>query len=228
MPPRSFPHEWRRLLSLTCAALLGVAGAHGEEASDLRGVTLCLDGASVQVKVEEMPSARAAQVQRELASALTQSLTSTLKRAKVRHQVRPSCEGRRGLTHLQAEVRYLNPRTYVGFGDPAYSYQVALRVTDPPASRPGLAQATGTAREFQAAWSDIHSEARTVRAFAPVVAGWGEETVRDLVLVWRRDNPSLAERLAQQGPLTLGLLGVGVGTLIAGAGLWWRRRRSRA
>lgn len=220
----SFPRARRRLLGLACAVLLGQAGAHGQQLSDLRGVTLCLDPASVQVTFEEMAPARAARARGEIESALTQSLGSALKAAWVRHEVRASCEGRPGLTRLQADVRYLNPRNYVGFGDPAYSFQVILIVGDLAALQ-GTAQSAGAARGFEVDWADIHSESRTGQPFEPVVLGWGEEQVRDLVVAWRRDNPSLAERITWQGPLTLGLLGLGVGTLLTGAGLWAARRR---
>ncbi|GBF04641.1 hypothetical protein DAERI_020238 [Deinococcus aerius] len=224
MLSRSFPRERRRLLGLACAALLGQAGAHGQQLSDLRGVTLCLDPASVGVTFEELAPARAARARQEIEPALRQSLGSALKAAGVRHEVRASCTGQPGMTRWEADVRYLNPRNYVGFGDPAYSYQVFLFVGD-PASVQLSAPGAGSARGFAVDWADIHSESRTGQPFEPVVLRWGEEQMRDLVVAWRRDNPTLAERFARQGPLTLGLLGLGLGTLLTGAGLWLARRR---
>lgn len=220
----SFPRERRRLLGLACAALLGQAGAHGEQLSDLRGVTLCLDPVSTRVAFEELAPARAARARREIEPALRQSLGSALKAAGVRHEVRASCTGQPGVIRLEENVRYLNPRNYVGFGDPAYSYQVTLVVGDQVALH-AANQPAGSARGFEVAWADIHSESRTGQPFEPVMVGWGEEQMRDLVVAWRRDNPTLAERFARQGPLTLGLLGLGLGTLLTSAGLWLVRRR---
>lgn len=218
--------RWHHVLPLTCAAFLGSAGAHGELLSDLRGLTLCLDPAAVRVTFEELPPGRAAQARPAIFPVLQRALPAALERAGVRHEVRPSCEGRDGLTRLQVKIRYLDPRAYIGFGDPAYSYDVAMRVTNPESAGASVAGVVGARRGFSSGWADIHSESRTGRPFEEVVVGWGEEQVRDLVVAWRRDNPTSAERVARLGPLALGLLGLLVGTLLTGLA-WWVRRRGR-
>ncbi|WP_102124862.1 hypothetical protein [Deinococcus planocerae] len=215
-----------RLLPLACAALLGLAGAHGEQLSDLRGTTLCLDPASVGVTFEELAPARAARARQEILPVLQRELPASLSRAGVRHEVRPSCAGRDGLTRLEVGVRFLDPRHYLGFGDPAYSYDVGIRVSNPASAGASMAGVVGARRGFSSGWADIHSESRTGRPFEEAVVGWGEEQMRDLIAAWRRDNPSPAERVARLGPLALGLLGLLVGTALTGLG-WWVRRRPR-
>lgn len=135
---------------------------------------------------------------------LTQSLGSVLKAAGVHYEAQASFKGRPGLTRLQAAIRYLNPRPYVGFGDPVYSFRMILIVGDLAALQ-GTAQPAGTARRFEVNWADIHSESRAGQPFEPVVLEWGRSR---LVVTWRRDNPTLDERVTQQGPLMLGLLGL--------------------
>lgn len=218
--------RWHGLLPLACAALVGFAGAHGEQGSDLRGTTLCMDLASVGVTFEDLSPGRAAQARRAVLPTLRRELPASLERAGVRHEVRPSCAGRDGLTRLQVNVRYLDPRHYVGFGDPAYSYEVGMRVSNPESARSGVAGVVGARRGFSSGWADIHSESRTGRPFEEIVVGWGEEQMRDLIVAWRRDNPTPAERVARLGPLVPGLLGLVVGTVLTGLG-WWVLRRPR-
>lgn len=190
----------RRLCCLTVAAVLGSAGAHGEADSDLRGVTLCLDPAAVQVTFEAVPPKRVAQARPQLESALSQRLTTALEQDRVRSERRSSCAGQVGVTQMQVSVRYLDPRSYIGYGQDTYSYTVSLKVNGAGAA------ATRQKRGFSAGWSELYSETGTRRPFEAVITEWGEEQARDLTAVWRRDNPSLLERLTRPGPLRSALL----------------------
>jgi hypothetical protein len=190
----------RRLCCLTVAAMLGSAGAHGEADSDLRGVTLCLDPAAVQVTFEAVPPERVAQARPQLEAALTQRLTTALEQDGVRSDRRPSCTGQVGQTRMQISVRYLDPRSYIGYGQNTYSYTVSLKVNGAGAA------ATRQKRGFSAGWSELYSETGTRRPFEAIITEWGEELARDLTAVWRRDNPSLPERLIRPGPLRSTLL----------------------
>jgi len=190
----------RRFCCLTVAAVLSSAGAHGEAGSDLRGVTLCLDPAAVRVTFEAMPPERVAEARPQMEAALSQRLTTALEQDRVRSERRPSCAGQVGQTKLQVGVRYLDPRSYIGYGQNTYSYTVSLKVNGAGAA------ATSQKRGFSAGWSELYSETGTRRPFEAVITEWGEELARDLTAVWRRDNPSLSERLIRPGPLRSTLL----------------------
>lgn len=182
----------------------GSAGAHGEANSDLRGVTLCLDPQTVQLDLEALPPSRAEQARPLLEAALTQRLNTALDQDRVNFERRPSCAGQVGHTQLRASVRYLDPRSYIGYGQDTYSYTVLLRVNAAGAT------VNNQKRGFSSGWAELYSEAQRRRPFEAVVTEWGEEQARDLTALWRRDNPTLTERLTQAGPLRWGLL---VGTL---------------
>lgn len=175
-----------RALVLT-VAVLGGALAHGESpVVNLRGAVLCLDPASVQLRFEDTPAARQEPV-RVVKDTLSRSLTAGLRAGRVRHEVRASCLGHVAPVRILAEVRYLNPRNYVGFGDPAYSYTLTVRV-----GSPGGFPASGVLApviQFASSLSDIHSEARTGKSVANLLTGLGQVQVQDLVRAWQKDNP---------------------------------------
>lgn len=206
------------LLALLLVGLAGNALSHGETTSDLSGVSLCVDARAAQVTLEELPAARAAGVQARLASGLRQSLLNALKDTQIPYDAPPSCQGRSGMTQIRAEVRYLDPQTYQGFGDPAYSYAVMVRVSGPP--DPPQAQPK---RGFSAGYSEIHSESRTGRPFEAVVGQWAGELSSDLAQVWQRGHPTLMGRVVQAWPVGLT---AGIALLTAWIGYGWKRRRA--
>ncbi|MBB5233528.1 hypothetical protein [Deinococcus budaensis] len=177
-------HRWMLAAGLLGAALGGTwAAAHGESAGvQLRGAVLCLDPSSAAVTFVGVPAARQRQASR-LRPALYAALLGALREGRVRHEVRASCRQHRGATRLSVEVRYLDSRTYIGFGDPAYSYVMGLRV--------GLAGGGGGAASpaFASSWNDIHSERRTGQAFEAALGALGRVQARDLTRAWRQANP---------------------------------------
>ncbi|UQN09546.1 hypothetical protein [Deinococcus sp. QL22] len=211
----------RRFCALMVAAVLGSVGAHGQTGSDLRGVTLCLDPAAVQVVFEDMPPERVAQARPQLQAALTQRLTTALQQGQVRYEQRPSCTGQVGQTQARASVRYLDPRSYIGYGQDTYSYTVSLKV-----NAAGAEVSTGK-RSFSAGWSELYAEAAGGRPFEAVMIGWGEEQARDLTALWRRDNPTLLARLTQPGPLRSGLLGGAAAVVVLALVVLFRGVRRR-
>lgn len=118
-------------------------------------------------------------LERQLRSAFIREL----QRAGVTRIAAVSCAGRDARVQLLANVRYLNPKQYQGFGDPAYSYSVHLTV-----ARKQTPGGKSTPR-FTAMTSDIHSEAQTRRKFEIVVAEWGAELAGDLSEAWQKANP---------------------------------------
>lgn len=178
--------RWARAAGLLGFALAGSwASAHGEGAGTrLRGAVLCLDASSVAVKFVGVPAARQRQASR-LRPDLHAALLGALRAGRVRHEVRASCRQRPAPTRLVVEIRYLDPQHYAGFGDPAYSYVMGLRV--------GLlgvgARPLGTSPFFTSSWNDIHSEARSRQTFETALRALGRVQAQDLVRAWRQANP---------------------------------------
>lgn len=177
-----------RPLALTAGVLGSCALAHGESpVVNLRGAVLCLDPTSVRLNVEDTPAARQAPI-RAVSRTIHRALVTALKAGGVRYAARASCRGSPASTLVLIDVRYLNPKNYVGFGDPAYSYTLSLQVGPGP-ERPAPAAAKNTAIQFASSWSDIHSEARTKQSVATMLAALGKTQAQDLVRAWRKDNP---------------------------------------
>lgn len=170
------------LASVCCGATLALA--HGESTpADLRQTRLCLDSSSVRVQFESMTTEAQLAVRPRLERSLRGALIRGLQRENVVRVAAASCVERDAHVQLTASVRYLDPKQYKGFGDPAYSYGVQLTVFR--LKSPG---APSTPR-FAAGTSDIHSEGNTKKKFEVVVSAWGAELAEDLSAAWRQANP---------------------------------------
>ncbi|GHF55339.1 hypothetical protein HNQ07_003376 [Deinococcus metalli] len=175
--PRGVGHR----VLLVAALLAGHAGGHGENVPpELGGVTLCVASGGVQVTLEALTDARQQGALAGLAEDLRQEMTARLERQGVRVARPRWCWGRDGILTVAVNVRYLNPATYRGFGDPAYSYGVQLAVQrrwqrSPP--------------RFDAGYTDIHSESRSGRPVRGVVAARAAELTDDLAQAWVKANP---------------------------------------
>lgn len=177
-----------RPLALTAGLLGSCALAHGESpVVNLKGAVLCLDPTSVRLSFEDTPAARLGPI-RGIGQTVNRVMVNTLKAAGVPYQVQSSCRKSPAFTLILVNVRYLNPRNYVGFGDPAYSYTLSLQV-GPAEGSPAAATAKNTAIQFASSWSDIHSEARTGKPVAKMLAVLGQTQAQDLVRAWKKDNP---------------------------------------
>jgi hypothetical protein len=115
---------WNLLPVLACGP--GVVSAHEGQEFHLAGATLCVDSASVQVALNLPSRARTASSQMSMKCDLLKMLTTTLDRGGVAYEVRKRCEGVRDYTVLVADVRYLDPEHYVGFGEGAHNYSLSL------------------------------------------------------------------------------------------------------
>lgn len=183
-------YPWTGLQALALATgLLGCSAlAHGEAgATHLHGAVLCLDATSVQLRFEGLSAAQ----QRPLITrrdALNRALLGVFRTAHVRHETRASCQTSQAFTRVLVEVRYLNPKTYVGFGDPAYAYTLRMAV-GPAEARAGTSASKRPAIQFASAWSDIHSEGNTKKPLSGVLTALGQEQARDLARAWQHDNP---------------------------------------
>lgn len=171
------------VLSCFCCAVT-LALAHGESTPpDLRQTRLCLDASSVRVHFESMTGAAVRAVKPRLERQLRAALIGELQREGVVRVAAKNCRERDAHLQLTASVRYLDPKQYKGFGDPAYSYGVDLTVSR---LKTGGGQSTP---RFAAGTSDIHSEGNTRKKFEAVVTAWGAELAADLSAAWRKANP---------------------------------------
>lgn len=199
-----------------------VAQAHEDQAFHLAGVRFCVDPASVQVQLELPSPARTRSAERALKAELQAALAVTLARSQVSHLLQDSCSSSRAYTRLLAEVRYLDPETYIGFGQRSYSYTLSLQV----GTFAGRKSAEGVEQlptpTYSAFVSDIYPEAEE-RPFEPFVAHEGERLVQGLAAYWWEDNPQRPLRATLLPPLLGSLL-----ALLSGAALLWALRRRRA
>lgn len=177
-----------RRLALIAALLGAGALAHGESpVVNLRGARPCLDSTSVRLSLSGTPAARRGPI-RKVGLGLGGLVSAALRAGGVPHETRASCRDSAAYTLVMLDVRYLDPRQYVGFGNPAYSYLLSLQV-GPGAGRPVPAAARTTAIQFSSVWSDIHSESRTGQPVARMLSALGRTQAQDLVRAWRGDNP---------------------------------------
>ncbi len=154
---------------------------------NLRGAVLCLEPGSVRLNFGDTPAARRGPI-RGVGQTIQRALVTSFRAGGVRYETRASCGASPASTLVLIDVRYLNPKNYVGFGDPAYSYTLSLQV-GPGQERPAAATAKNTAIQFVSSWSDIHSEARTGKTVTTMLAALGRTQAQDLVRAWRKDNP---------------------------------------
>ena len=221
--------RWRWAFGLFLLGLLGgssPATAHEDAPFHLGGARLCVDPASVQVALAlGTRQAGAAAAYTLLRRDLTAMLTATLARSGVTYRIEESCAGAADYTLLKADVRYLDPATYLGFGRDAHNYNLFVQVGgyDAPAAvaRNGFLPTY----RYTASLSEIYTRDDTDAALGPFVVGEGEKLVGALTAFWWEDNPRLGLRAALLPPLLGTVL-----ALVSGGVVWslLRRRRVRA
>ena len=211
------------LVALACWS--GTAAAHQEQAFHLAGAQFCVDPASAQAVLDLPSPARAASSRRVLERDLFGALTAALARGGVAYEVRDRCAGAPDYALLVADVRYLDPKTYVGFGDGAHNYTLFLQIG-------GYRGAAAVRRDrrlpdnrYNAWLSEIYAEGDAGGPFEPFVVGEAARLAGGLAAFWWEDNPRRSLRAALLPPLLGGAL-----ALIVGGVLWrvLRRRRGRA
>lgn len=196
--------------------------AHENQAFHLGGTTFCVDPASVQVALELPSRTRTAAAKTILERDLAQMLRTTLARSGVAFEVRERCAGARDYTLLVAEVRYLDPKSYVGFGKQAHTYTLLLQVGG-YAAAPSVALTQQLPSNRYNAWlSEIYAEGDEGRPFEPFVVGEGRKLAQGLTAYWWEDNPRRSLRAALLPPLLGSTL-----ALVSGATVWWLLRRQR-
>ena len=149
---------------------------HGQIETRLEGTTLCIGPRSVSAAI----SGPEGEVQTApLVRELLEQLEVTLKQTDVRYEVLESCVGS-AIVLLSVEARYLEPETYVGFPDNAYTYVVTAQVGT-------LTGASGEEVEdtlYGRATSDIVS----VSDRDAQLLGIANPVMNELAQAWRQDN----------------------------------------
>lgn len=181
------------------AALLSSSALadHGEVETQLTGTTLCVGPLSVQADVRGPEGAAWPAAE----PTLREHLETTLRRADVPYDLRESCARARAAVSLSVEARYLDPETYIGFPENAYTYVVTAQVgtlTDAAAEAGVLERPL-----YSATTSDIVS----LQGDAAPLLNVADAVLADLAQAWREDNAV---------PLAHLLLLAGLGLVLAG------------
>jgi hypothetical protein len=199
---------------------LGIVSAHEGQEFHLSGTTFCVDPASVQVALDLPSPARTASARKLLKRDLLKMLTATLDRSGVTFDVRDRCEGARDYTVLVADVRYLNPENYVGFGEGAHNYSLFLQIggyADAPSAE--LLEQLPTTT-YSAYLGEIHAEVDEGKPSEPLVVSEGSKLMQGLTAYWWEDNPRRSLRDTLLPPLLGGAL-----ALLSGVLTWQALRR---
>ena len=215
----------RGLCALLLVCLLNTAFAHGDFPIHLAGQTLCLAPTSVALDFEEMDAARQAAARNGLLQTLRTDLTRVLSTANVNLEERASCADADAFVLLTVWVRYLDPRTYIGFGEDAYSYDLSLQVgtlEDVLGAESESTPVTLQDLRFAASAGDIHSEGETGAPFEEALEAQAAPLIGTLAAAWWEDNPPGRWRRFLPP-----LLGVTLGALTVAAVLAVAKRRGR-
>ena len=151
---------------------------HGRIEPQLAGTTLCTEPRSASADVSGPEGEVPVSLKREMRI----QLEAHLDRAEVRYEKRRSCVGQRATALLSLEARYLDPETYLGFPENAYTYVVSLQ-----AGAPANAPTEGFLLEknlYASTVSDIVSITDMEPEFLTIV----NSTVGDFAQAWRQDN----------------------------------------
>ena len=116
------------------------------------------------------------------------------------YDLRESCAGARAAVSLSVEARYLDPETYIGFPENAYTYVVTAQVGT-------LTDAAAEAGVQQPLYSATTSDIVSLRGDAAPLLSVANAVLADLAQAWREDNAV---------PLAHLLLLAGLGLVLAG------------
>lgn len=208
------------LVLVTC--WLSVAVAHENQEFHLADTRFCVDPASIQIVLDLPSLERTASAQKALKRDLSKMLEATLSRTQVSYRVLDRCTGARDYTLLVADVRYLDPKTYIGFGTQAYNYNLFLQVGsyDDTASVQPTQLLTDRYNAFS---SEIYAEGSQNRPFEQFVVGEGSKLVQELAAYWWEDNPRRSFWITLLPPLLGTVL-----ALLIGVSVWGALRRRDA
>lgn len=165
-----------------------------------------------------------AALERRLLPWVLDELKAAMNRSQVIHKIKERCTDSHNYTLLVADIRYLGPKTYIGFGEGAYNYTLSLKTSgyaDPSSVKRAQGLSTNT---YNAFLSEIYAEGDEGRLFEPFVVSEGSELVQELTAYWWEDNPRRSRRATLLPPLLGGALALLSGVVAA----WWALRRRSA
>ncbi len=172
---------------------------HGAPAPQLGGTVFCVEPSSVQVRLEaETPlPAVAEQVRAEVFA----EMRARLEAEGVPY--RTDCAAASGYVLLGLEARFLDPETYLGFPEDAYTYVTTAQVgSSVAAARPGTALPE---RRYTGSASDL-VQARTPDVLVARLVTLGREEFGLLVQVWSEANTAASGSYLRFAALGLALV----------------------
>lgn len=172
---------------LALLAVTPVWADHGAPPARLGGVRLCTAPTSVQVSLEGAPWADksgSSEAEERIRTALLSSLTRSLTAAGIPHTT--TCAGSSGVV-IALDLRYLDPETYLGFPENAYTYVSAAQVGTLGRGADLTSELTLSESRYSASASDIIQAAGAAELEAQALA-LGEAQVTALAGAWLEAN----------------------------------------
>ena len=185
--PRIASRKIRRPLqyaALLAACLLSASLAHEQMDNHLARTALCADSDSVRAVVETPVQQRGRTAETTITRRLGETLGTMLAASEV--EIRDdSCRGADGYIVLSADVRYLDPESYIGFGTDPYTYEVSLRVGAYVNREAEMLKSV----QYAARTSDIYPEGDRDAPLEEEIVAQGRTLTRRLISFWWEDNP---------------------------------------
>ena len=166
---------------LVLSGLTPVWADHGAPAPQLGGVTFCLDAASVQLETEAVPLSPA--LRHHVRQAVFGALKTQLESRRVPYT--SDCPASRSYVLLSLYVRFLDPKTYVGFPKHSYTYVTTAQVGN--FIKGAGAEAVLLERIYSASASDIF-QAATLQKLGQRLVTLGNAEAASLTRTWLEAN----------------------------------------
>ena len=166
---------------LVMSGLTPVWADHGAPAPQLGGVTFCLDIASVQLETEALALSPA--LRHHVRQAVFGALRTQLETRNIPHT--SDCSAARSYVLLSLYVRFLDPRTYVGFPKYSYTYVISAQVGN--TVKGAGAETVLPERIYTASASDIF-QAATPQKLGQQLVTLGNAEAASLTRTWLEAN----------------------------------------
>ncbi len=166
---------------LVLSGLTPVWADHGTPAPQLVGVTFCLDASSVQLETEAVTLSP--MIRQHVRQEVFNTLKTQLETRNIPHT--SDCPAARSYVLLNLYVRFLDPKTYVGFPKRSYTYVTSAQVGN---FVQGVgAEAVLPERIYSASASDIF-QAATPQKIGQHLTTLGNAEAASLTQTWLEAN----------------------------------------
>lgn len=166
---------------LVVSGLTPVWADHGAPAPQLAGVTFCLDAASVQLETESVTLSPV--IRQSIRQAVLGTLKTQLETQRIPYTT--DCPAARSYVLLSLYVRFLDPKTYVGFPKHSYTYVTSAQVGN--AVKGAGAATVLPERIYTASVSDIF-QAATPEKLGQRLVSLGNAEAESLTQTWLEAN----------------------------------------